>query len=66
MKTFIAIEVGDSAYTKFKTKTGDFKETDDCIYLGEFKAINEEEAMRAVYKKYSDRQFDHLVLKQLL
>ena len=63
MKTFIAIETGDSAYTEFKTKAGEFKETCDCIYLGEFKANSEQEAMNAVYEKYADRQFDNVVLK---
>ncbi|MBN3037747.1 MAG: hypothetical protein JW834_04860 [Candidatus Diapherotrites archaeon] len=65
MGTFIAIEVGDSAYTELKTKAGGFEQTDDGVYLGEYNAINEQEARKAVHNQYPDKQFDCLVLKKM-
>ncbi|MEM3815149.1 MAG: hypothetical protein QW771_03615 [Candidatus Micrarchaeia archaeon] len=38
MPYYIAIEIGNSAYTEFRMKNGELHETDDRIHLGQVKA----------------------------
>jgi len=50
MPRYIGIEYGDSAYSEFKMKDGEFHFTDDGIYLGDVEAKNEKEAYRKIKK----------------
>jgi len=48
MPRYIAIEVGDSAYTEFKMKDGEFHLTEDGIYLGDVEAKDKDDAYRKI------------------
>lgn len=64
MGKFIGIEIGNSAYTEFLMERGEFKETEDGIFLGDVEAEDEESAYEALknldYNK--ERVFDHVLL----
>ena len=66
MKKFIALEIGDSAYTEFKMKKSEeFKETNDGIYLGQYSARDEDEAYLELVNKYPEREFGLVVFKEM-
>lgn len=48
MKTFLAVEIGDSASTEFKMKNGDFEQTQDGIFLGSVEAKDENSAFNKI------------------
>ena len=63
---YIALEIGKSAYTEFKTKSGDFKTTCDAILIDEIEANSEEEAYEKIINSNQDRLFDNIILKRAL
>ena len=67
MKEFIGLEIGNSAYTEFKMKSGEYEQTEDCIMVGRVEANNEEEAERKIMELdfNQDRVFDELVIIEI-
>jgi len=63
MGEYIVLEIGDSAYTEFKMKDGEFEATDDSVVVGIVRADSKEEAIaRATRLAYCEgRVFDKLV-----
>ena len=64
MNTYIAIEIGDSAYTEFKTKGNNFKQTEDGIFLGEIKAKDKKEA-EEIIRKDKTRIYDKIIIYEI-
>jgi len=48
MGKFIGIEIGNSAYTEFLMKNGEFKDTEDGIFLGDVEAEDEDSALEGL------------------
>ena len=63
---YIALEIGKSAYTEFKTRLGDFKTTDDAILIDEIEADSEEEAYKKIVNSNEYRLFDNIIVKRVL
>lgn len=64
MRTFIGIEIGDSAYTEFKMKTREFEQTEDGIFLGHVEAKDEKDALKRIktLEWNKNRMFDNIIL----
>ncbi len=67
MKTFIAIEIGNSAYTEFKMKNKEFEQTEDGIFLGRVKSKDEKDALKKIklLEWNKSRVFDEIVLFEI-
>lgn len=67
MKSFLAVEIGNSAYTEFKMKNQEFEQTEDGIFLGRVKAKNEENVLKRIKRLdwNKNRVFDEIVLFEL-
>ncbi len=63
MKTYIAIEIGNSAYTEFLMKDNKFHQTQDAIFLGEVKANSPEEAEEKI--KQNTRIYDKIKIYEI-
>lgn len=65
---YLILEIGDSAYTEFKTKHGEFMQTEDAILVDEIQANTEEEAYEMLFNlpEHSHKCFDRLVIKQVV
>ena len=63
-KTFIGIEIGSSAYTEFKMKSGEFAHTEDGIFLGSVADKGQRDALDKLkrFECNKDRVFDRVVL----
>ena len=67
MKTFLAVEIGDSARTEFKMKNQEFEQTEDGIFLGSVEARNENSALKKI-KRIShncNRVLDRVVVFEI-
>ena len=64
MKSFIGIEIGDSAYTEFMMKNRAFEQTEDGIFLGSVVAKDEKAALNKIkcLEWNKGRVFDHIVV----
>lgn len=67
MKTFLAIEIGNSAYTEFKMKNGAFERTEDGILIGRIEARDEKEALRKIrdLEWNKGRDFDEIEIFEI-
>lgn len=67
MKTFIGIEIGDSAYTEFKMKNDEFKQTEDGVLVGRVEAETEVSALNKIKSLdwNKNRVFDHVILLEV-
>ena len=63
MGTFLVLEVGGSAYTEFKMKTGKFQRTDDAVLLGAVEAQNMQDAINIAKElnHCKNRDFEALI-----
>lgn len=68
MNKYILVEIGKSAHTEFKMKTGESEETQDAIVVDEIEANSKEEAYCKVInsKKHRNKLFHNLVVKQII
>lgn len=68
MNKYILLEIGKSAYTEFKMKNGEFKETQDAILVDEVEAKSKEEAYEKVIKssQHKNKVFNNLIVKQVI
>ena len=66
-KKYIVLEIGKSAYTEFKSKSGKFYESDDAIVVDTIYAASEQDACAKIIASESDedREFDDLVAHEL-
>lgn len=64
MKSFIGIEIGDSAHTEFMMKNREFEQTEDGIFLGSVEAKDEKSALNKIkcLEWNKERIFDHVVV----
>ncbi|MCH8520012.1 MAG: hypothetical protein LAT82_04630 [Nanoarchaeota archaeon] len=64
MKRFIILEIGDSAYTEFRMKGGEFETTQDAILIDSIDANSKEEALEKLYLNlnHKDKDFDRLMI----
>ena len=64
MPHYIAIEIGDSAYTEFRMKDGEFHFTEDGIYLGDVEAKDKDDAYRKIKRLEwnKERRFDKVII----
>ena len=64
MKRFMILEIGDSAYTEFKTKRGEFEPTQDAMLVDTIEAESKEEAFEELYKSenHKNKEFDRLMI----
>ena len=67
MKEYIGLEIGNSAYTEFKMKSGDFETTEDCIMVGRVCAQNKVEAEKKIMELEfnAGREFDLLIVVEV-
>ncbi len=67
MEQYIGIEIGDSAYTEFMMKDGEFKQTEDGVFLGRVTARNKQEALEKIkclgWNK--NRVFDEVIIEEI-
>jgi len=68
MKKYLILEIGDSAYTEFKMKNGEFEQTQDAILVDEIEAESKEEAYKLIYrmKNHKNKSFDNLIVKEVV
>jgi len=68
MEQYIGIEIGDSAYTEFMMKNGEFKQTEDGIFLGKVTARNKQEALEKIKRLgwNKNRVFDEVIIEEIL
>ncbi|MBN1175408.1 hypothetical protein JXA48_02070 [Candidatus Woesearchaeota archaeon] len=68
MSRYIILEIGKSAYTEFKKKSGDFEETCDAILVDDLDADSKEDAYNQMFSKeeHSDKDFDQLVVLEVV
>jgi len=67
MEQYIGIEIGDSAYTEFMMKNGEFKRTEDGIFLGRVTARNKQEALKKIKHLgwNKNRVFDEVIVEEI-
>ena len=67
LKTYVCIEIGNSAYTEFKMRSGKFETTEDGIFLGTVIAKDESKALELLEKslEHKNRDFDNVILFEL-
>ena len=68
MKEYIVLECGKSAYTEFKMKNGEFKETCDSIIVDRVKANNKGEAEKIILNSedHKNKLFDKLLFIEIV
>jgi len=68
LKQYIGLEIGDSAYTEFKMKSGEFKPTEDAIFVGYVHAKNKDDAYDLIKNlpENEGKLFDMLVVKEIV
>ena len=67
MGTYVVIEAGDSAYTEFMMKDGEYWQTEDAILVGIVEGKSKEDAIKeATRLEYCrEREFDMLIAYRL-
>ena len=67
MKQFMILEIGDSAYTEFKMKNGEFEPTEDAVLIDTIEANSKEEALKKMYvnKQHKDKDFHRLMICEI-
>lgn len=62
------VEIGNSAYTEFKMRSGEFETTQDGIFLGTVIAKDENEALELLENslEHKNRDFDNVILFELV
>jgi len=67
MEQYIGIEIGDSAYTEFMMNNGEFKRTEDGIFLGRVTARNKQEALEKIKRLgwNKNRVFDEVIIEEI-
>jgi len=67
LKKYACIEIGNSAYTEFKMRSGKFETTEDGIFLGTVIAKDESKALELLEKspEHKNRDFDNVILFEL-
>jgi hypothetical protein len=67
LNKYVCIEIGKSAYTEFKMRSGEFETTEDGIFLGTVIAKDENEALELLENspEHKDREFDNVILLEL-
>jgi len=68
MNRYLLLEIGNSAYTEFKMKNGEFEETQDAILVDEVEANSKEEAYEKVINSpnHKNKIFRNLVVRQVV
>jgi len=67
MNKYICIEIGNSTYTEFLMKNGNFEKTEDGIFLGIIEAKSENSAIKKIKKlDYNkDRKFNNILVYEI-
>jgi hypothetical protein len=68
IRKYVCIEIGNSAYTEYKMRSGEFEATDDGIFLGTVIAKDESDAIRQVKGTpgYENRSFDKVIAFEIV
>jgi len=67
MNKYLFLEIGNSAYTEFKMKNGEYKFTEDAILVDEIEANTKEEAYQKLIEsdEHKEKEFDNLIIRQV-
>ena len=68
MNKYYVLEIGDSAYTEFKSVDGDFERTEDAVLVDIISAKSKDEAEKLVRNKteHKNKLFDRLFVTQII
>ncbi len=68
MKKYFVLEIGNSAYTEFLMKDGEYDETCDAILVDEVEANSKNEAYEKVINapEHKNKVFDNLIARRVI